>query len=692
MCITCDNQMQSTFWLDLTHRLLEQFTIDDFLSCLQQQLTIHPSLCQVALLINTSQSLHWHGVTPASQGINDSFLLENGPLHQIQTTHQPVQLTANAYQQRYPALYQAIELPDFHYYVGLPLANGQGGYHLCELFSQQPFEPIELLRHTLSIAMAHLQSHVQLRSEQQQLCQQRDDFHLLVNVTNSVLAQRDINQVIKQIAQEIHRYFAIDAITITLPAQRAQQIISYSTFFYHDQQINDCQQQALDAHTPSKQVFTSAKSCVYTLRAHAPANERSAADQKLFELWPAPSHQLGLIPISFAGKVCGVLQIAHGPVQGFADNKLKLLEQIAERVGIAIDNARAYQQIKGLKEKLVHENHYLSEQIDQMDHQFNQIIGRSSAIGEVLKQIEIVAKTNCSVLLLGETGTGKELFAKAIHQLSPRAKQRMVKMNCAAMPAGLLESDLFGHEKGAFTGASNSRIGRFELAHESSLFLDEIGDMPIELQPKLLRVLQEKEFERVGGNKLINVDVRLIAATNRDLKLMVEDKTFRSDLFYRLNVFPVRLPPLRERLEDIPTLVKFFTFKAARRLGREINSIPANVLQQLQQHPWPGNVRELENVVERAVLLSPGRELCLPSELNLQGAFNPAPINRPVVAPLDMQQGHQYQQIIQALKATNGIVAGPRGAAQKLGIKRTTLLSRMKRLGIDKQAVLEEQF
>ncbi|MDU1356576.1 MAG: sigma 54-interacting transcriptional regulator, partial [Citrobacter freundii] len=312
------------------------------------------------------------------------------------------------------------------------------------------------------------------------------------------------------------------------------------------------------------------------------------------------------------------------------------------------------------------------------------IIGRSEAMYSVLKQVEMVAQSDSTVLILGETGTGKELIARAIHNLSGRNARRMVKMNCAAMPAGLLESDLFGHERGAFTGASTQRIGRFELADKSSLFLDEVGDMPLELQPKLLRVLQEQEFERLGSNKLIQTDVRLIAATNRDLKKMVADREFRNDLYYRLNVFPIHLPPLRERPEDIPLLVKAFTFKIARRMGRNIDSIPAEALRTLSSMEWPGNVRELENVVERAVLLTRGNVL----QLSLPDIAALMPSTPPVATEVAQDGEDEYQLIMRVLKETNGVVAGPKGAAQRLGLKRTTLLSRMKRLGIDKDALV----
>ncbi|VGB17414.1 formate hydrogenlyase transcriptional activator FhlA [Klebsiella pneumoniae] len=359
-----------------------------------------------------------------------------------------------------------------------------------------------------------------------------------------------------------------------------------------------------------------------------------------------------------------------------------MLRQIAERVSIAIDNALAYREIQRLKERLVDENLALTEQLNNVESEFGEIIGRSEAMNNVLKQVEMVAQSDSTVLILGETGTGKELIARAIHNLSGRNGRRMVKMNCAAMPAGLLESDLFGHERGAFTGASAQRIGRFELADKSSLFLDEVGDMPLELQPKLLRVLQEQEFERLGSNKLIQTDVRLIAATNRDLKQMVIDREFRSDLYYRLNVFPIHLPPLRERPDDIPLLVKAFTFKIARRMGRNIDSIPAETLRTLTRMEWPGNVRELENVIERAVLLTRGNvlQLSLPERDIVEAPRTPA------VLPEEGED--EYQLIVRVLKESNGVVAGPKGAAQRLGLKRTTLLSRMKRLGINKDELV----
>jgi formate hydrogenlyase transcriptional activator len=315
-------------------------------------------------------------------------------------------------------------------------------------------------------------------------------------------------------------------------------------------------------------------------------------------------------------------------------------------------------------------------------HKFGDIIGESAALRRVLGQVEIVAPTDATVLICGETGTGKELLARALHELSPRKGRTFVKLNCAAIPTGLLESELFGHEKDAFTGAVGQKVGRVELAHQGTLFLDEVGDIPPELQPKLLRVLQEQEFERLGSTKTIKVDVRLVAATHRDLMRMVAEGRFRADLYYRLNVFPVVLPPLRERPQDIPKLVRHFTQRFAQRIGRRIETIASAVMDALVRYPWLGNVRELQNVIERAVILSPGATLHVPlRDLYLPGAESLAPA--PVAAPVTLADAAR-EHILGALRQTGWVVGGPKGAAVRLGMKRSTLQKRIERLGISR--------
>jgi formate hydrogenlyase transcriptional activator len=311
------------------------------------------------------------------------------------------------------------------------------------------------------------------------------------------------------------------------------------------------------------------------------------------------------------------------------------------------------------------------------EHNFEEIIGESPALKRTLKQVEIVAPTDSTVLLLGETGTGKELIARAIHNLSFRRERTLVKVNCAAIPTGLLESELFGHEKGAFTGAIAQRIGRFELANRGTIFLDEIGDIPIELQPKLLRVLQEREFERLGSTRTIHTDARLIAATNRNLREMVELQKFREDLFYRLNVFPIYVPALRERSEDIPLLVNHFVKRFARRMNRTIETIPAETMAALTRYPWPGNIRELQNLIERAVILSHGPVLQVP----LQDLDNCTALRRDNEKDQTLEAAERTH-ILAILKETRWVLAGPRGAAVRLGMNRSTLQFRLKKLGI----------
>jgi formate hydrogenlyase transcriptional activator len=385
-------------------------------------------------------------------------------------------------------------------------------------------------------------------------------------------------------------------------------------------------------------------------------------------------HSFCMVPLTTARNRLGTLAVGSTVAQDYDEASIDFLKQVAKQVGVAVENALAFQEIAELKDKLAKEKLYLEDEI-RTEHNFEEIIGDSPVLKDVLKQVEIVAPTDSTVLIMGETGTGKELLARAIHNRSSRRGATFVKMNCAAIPTGLLESELFGHERGAFTGAIAQKIGRFELADRGTLFLDEVGDIPLELQSKLLRVLQEQEFERLGSTKTIKVNVRLVAATNRDLTEMVADKLFRSDLYYRLNVFPLFSPPLRERREDIPLLVRYFTQRFARRMNKGIDTVPSHAMDALTRYDWPGNVRELENFIERAVILSSGAELHVPiADLKTAPPLDP----EPSTALADAEREH----ILRTLKATNWVIGGPGGAAAKLDMKRTTLQSKMQKLGI----------
>jgi formate hydrogenlyase transcriptional activator len=385
-----------------------------------------------------------------------------------------------------------------------------------------------------------------------------------------------------------------------------------------------------------------------------------------------------MLPLTTARRRLGTLVFTSKQRSAYDPRDLDFLQHVTNQVAVAVENALAFEEIETLNEKLRKENVYLEEEARD-EHNFGDIVGDSSALRDVLKKVETVAPTQSTVLICGETGTGKELIARALHDLSPRQPRTFVRLNCAAIPMGLLESELFGHEKGAFTGAIAQKMGRFELADQGTLFLDEVGDISLELQAKLLRVLQEQEFERLGSTKTIRVNVRLVAATNRDLRQMVSDGDFRSDLYYRLNVFPIVLPPLRERLEDIPLLVRHFTQRFARRMGRRIENISSATMDALIRYPWPGNIRELQNVIERAVIVSQGKSLQVPlSDLQIDAHL---PEQHAATLTLtEAERGH----ILTALRECGWVVGGPKGAAARLGMKRSTLQWKMKRLGISR--------
>jgi formate hydrogenlyase transcriptional activator len=384
------------------------------------------------------------------------------------------------------------------------------------------------------------------------------------------------------------------------------------------------------------------------------------------------------VPMMVKGKIIGTLNVASRVTNGYASDEASLLLAIAEQVGLAIENLLAYEEIAALKARLEEENVYLQEEA-RTEAAFGDVVGESPAVLSALASVRKVAKTDSTVLVTGETGTGKELIVRAIHDLSRRKDKLLVKVNCAALPAGVIESELFGHEKGAFTGALTRKVGRFELAHRATLFLDEVGDLPLELQPKLLRVLQDGEFERVGGTQTLKVDVRLIAATNRDLERAVAEDRFRADLYYRLNVFPIVIPPLRKRLQDVPRLARHFAMLYASKMGKKVGPLAADVLDRLAAYSWPGNVRELQNVIERAVIVSSNGRF----ELGDFATAPPAGSEKPQQAR--SLEDVERQHILSVLEQTGWRISGERGAAKILGLKRTTLEARMKKLEISRR-------
>ncbi len=386
------------------------------------------------------------------------------------------------------------------------------------------------------------------------------------------------------------------------------------------------------------------------------------------------------MPLVRPSGTVGALSLASTRVDAFHPEDLSLLNQVGAQLAIALENARVSNQIRELKDRLAEEKRYLEGEI-RTEHNFEEIIGTSPVLKKVLEDVTTVATSNATVLILGETGTGKELVARAIHRISRRRDKNFIKVNCAAIPTGLLESELFGHEKGAFTGAVSQKIGRMELADLGTLFLDEVGDIPLELQPKLLRVLQDQEFERMGSTRTVKVNVRLIAATNRDLAMRVAAHEFRSDLFYRINVFPVRVPPLRDRRADIPMLVRYFVDKFSRRMDRRIETISSETMNALMNWHWPGNVRELENFIERSVILSDSTALHAPLAELIEA-------NRGNSSDYTLENAER-EHIIRVLRETGGVIGGPEGAAHRLGLKRTTLQSKIQKLGIRREDYIE---
>src|SRR3984957_2172483 len=495
-------------------------------------------------------------------------------------------------------------------------------------------------------------------------------FNLILDLNNSVVANLKLRDVLQSISPSIRKVMRLDYVAVILPDKEGKQVRLYALDFPEGKGL--VQQ---DMITPfdgsvSGQVLRSGKAWVGDVGelAKLDFNHQIALEEGL--------QTLCLLPLSRGNRVLGALCLARLQKNAFTQPDVDFLSQIAGQIAIAFDNALAYRQITELKDQLTQEKLYLENEL-RSEMNFEEIIGNSAALRKVLRQVEAVAPTGSTVLIYGETGTGKELIARAVHNLSDRRSNPFVKLNCAAIPTGLLESELFGHERGSFTGAVTQRIGRFELASSGTIFLDEVGEIPLDLQPKLLRVLQEREFERLGSSRTLRTDARLIAATNRDLGAMVGEQTFRSDLFYRLNVFPIRVPALRERTEDIPFLVRHFAQHFARNMKKQIDTISSETMNALIRYPWPGNIREMQNVIERAVILSRGSVLHIPST-DLKRRTGEVPEANGLGTLEEVERRH----IVAVLEQTNWGFAGPNGAAARLGLKRPTLQFRMQKLGI----------
>ncbi len=558
-------------------------------------------------------------------------------------------------------------------------------------------DDIGFLRLIARVVALAIEDRLNLRKEQEaqaELQRQNDRLQLILNLTNRITSNLELRELLRAVSANIREVMQGDVVAISLPDAASGHFRVFAMDFPQGKGV--VREELLVTH-PAKEVLDAVTPVILDWR------EREGFASEVDALAAAEGLKVScVIPLVNHGRALGRLSISRRTEISFTQEDVEFLSQISGQIAIAVENALAYREISELKDKLAQEKLYLEEEI-RSEMNFEQIIGNSSALKHVLQLVETVAPSDSTVLLLGETGTGKELIARAIHDRSQRKDRTLVKLNCAAIPTGLLESELFGHEKGAFTGAISQKTGRMELADKGTLFLDEVGDIPIEIQPKLLRALQEREFERLGSTHTRKVNVRLIAATNRDLGEMVADREFRSDLYYRLNVFPIRIPPLRDRKEDIPLLVSYCVQKFAKQMQKRIETIPAAVMKGLTAWEWPGNIRELENFIERAVILTRGKALEAPlSELRKSNHAEPtraaaqpaqndiARIVKETIEALkdkkDLADEHtakQREEIVRALTETGGRVGGADGAAARMGLNRTTLLSRIKKFGIN---------
>jgi formate hydrogenlyase transcriptional activator len=540
-------------------------------------------------------------------------------------------------------------------------------------FSSNEINLLRLIADYVALAIDDRLNFAHSETVRTQLESERKKLQLILDLNSSIVSNLELREVLRSVSPGIRKIMRLDGVALILPDAANKQLQLYAVDFPNGKGIAyQNMSRPLDASLAG-QVFRTGKPWVGNIEdLNGSGFGNSVISGEGIET-------LCMLPLIRGNSPLGVLCLVRLEKNAFTSPDIEFLTQIARQVAIAIENAFAYRRITELSDQLKQENLYLEDEI-RSELNFEDIIGNSTALRQVLRQVEAVAPTNSTVLIQGETGSGKELIARAVHNLSRRRQRPFIKLNCAAIPTGLLESELFGHEKGAFTGAIAQRIGRFELASQGTIFLDEISEIPVDLQPKLLRILQEREFERLGSSHTLRTDARLIAATNRDLSAMVEEQKFRTDLFYRLNVFPVYVPPLRERKEDIPFLVRHFAQHFARNMTKDIDTISVETMNALTSYPWPGNVRELQNVIERAVILSKGPVLKI-SLADLKSKTSDSNGHTNGTATLEeIERRH----ILSVLEQSNWVFAGPNGAAAKLGIKRPTLQFRMQKLGISR--------
>jgi formate hydrogenlyase transcriptional activator len=600
---------------------------------------------------------------------------------------------------RYPEFMRKVQASGAHSVAILPLTTAQHrlgtlvfGRIAPQGIGEAEVQFMKRVAAQVAVAADNALNFEAAEAYQKQLARERDRLQVLLEINNLLVSTRDPASVFKGIVSSLKPVLQHDYTSLALLDSASGLLKIHYLDLPGNSTISNAEITVPLESSPAGQCFSSS----HVLITRGKDLDKYHLDKLRF-LRDQGVQAICCVPLTTHGRTFGTINLASRNPEAFTSSDVELIQQVAVQVAIALENALAFKEIDALKDKLAVEKLYLEEEI-RSEFNFEEIIGDSPALRRTLAQVELAAPAGTTVLIQGETGTGKEIIARAIHNLSPRRERTFVKVNCAAIPAGLLESELFGHERGAFTGAVTQKMGRFEFADHGTLFLDEIADLPLELQPKLLRVLQEQEFERLGGNRTQRVDVRVVAATNADLAQLVAERKFRSDLYYRLNVFPIFVPPLRERPEDVPLLVRYFVQKFSRRQNKTVEYVPADVMDALVNYSWPGNIRELENLIERAVLLSAGNELRVPiAELKAAstaessaGVSPDSPNSARIVSalvnsssgPIATLEDADRQHILRALRETSWRIAGPRGAANLLGMKRTTLQARIRKLGI----------
>ena len=612
---------------------------------------------------------------PGNPVIRDLRLpVDHDPAGWVWLNQRPLVIAPLGDETRWPDFVQRARAVGISTVTLIPLTAGDNRLGAFGFGSVAPYQPSPTELAFLERVASEFAVAVDAFLAKQKAVHERDRLRTLFDITNALVSKLSPDELFSAISEQLSNIISHDHAVLTLRNDETGALDVYALHSADAQLLHAVKGPFDPVGMPAEEVLATGKPVI------AYATDAARYPNPSFHRFVA----LGLksicsVPLMLRDSVRGTLALSRlTSEEAWSDDDVEFLAQVANQIAIAVENALSYRELSEMKERLATEKLYLEDEI-RLDQNIGNMVGGTAAFQSVLKSVQIVAPTDSTVLILGETGTGKELVARAIHEVSGRRKGSFVKVNCAAIPASLLESELFGHEKGSFTGAVAQKLGRFELAHNGTLFLDEIGEMPLELQPKLLRAIQDQEFERLGGTRTIRTNARLVAATNRDLKAMVDDGKFRSDLYYRLHVFPLNVPSLRERREDIPLLIRYFVQKHAQRMGRQIESIPSRAMEALTDYDWPGNIRELQNVIERSVILSNGPELRVA-----------IPESKPPAGGAQAQDSRgsgvsERARILNALEEAKGLVGGPTGAAARLGLKRTTLQSRMRKYNIARQ-------